>query len=176
MKRLRLLIIALAATVAATAQTLSVNTDLLMDALCAPSVGIEGTVGDRTTLGGNIVVGYHPYGKNAKFVAVQPELRYYFSGRPMHHWFVGLGGLAATYDITWSQKHYKGMAVAAGPTFGYVFLTSRRWNVDCHAGLGLLYYRRREHPTGSAMPDQINAHGWQLLPTRIGVSINYIIR
>lgn len=184
MKRL-LLLFALAATLhAARAQQIAVGTDVAMDLLMAPSIGAELVVGNKATVLLNVMGAVKPYGVDFKFIAVQPEYRYYFSGRPMHHWFAGVGGIGASGKLTWKSKVYDGMAIGGGLTCGYVFNLNKRLNIDCHAGFGAIYYSRKEYFVGDHYDQDMsvagnqrpNAKGYYLLPTRIGVSLTYIIR
>ncbi len=166
------------------AQMLAVNTDALMDVMMTPSLGFELVTGERSSLGVNVLGNYNPWGKDMKMVAVQPEYRYYFSGRPMYRQFVGIGGVGASYDITWKGKVYNGAAVGLGITFGYVFPITHRLNIDCHAGFGAIYYKHKEYFENDDYDldfsvggvQRTNAEGYTLLPTRIGVSVTYILK
>ncbi len=166
------------------AQMVAVSTDVLMDALMVPSIGAELVVGERTSVGLSCFVGHNPWGNDMKMAGLQPEWRYYFSGRPMHSYFIGVGGVVATYDITWKGKVYDGYACGLGLTFGYVISLGKRFNIDLHAGFGMIGYRQKEYFEGDnyeadsnyGAPSQANASGYMLLPTRIGVSVAYILK
>lgn len=167
------------------AQKLAINTDLAMDALTLPNLGLEITCGERSTFSLNLMGGYHPWwGSECKMFAMQPEYRYYFSGRPIHGWFAGLGGIAGFYDMTLHGKVYDGLAYGAGLTLGYVVNLSSRWNLDFHAGVGAVGYNRKEYFVGDnydidySVGDDLrtNSKGLYLMPTRIGVSITYILK
>lgn len=181
------LLIALPLMMAATgasAQMIAAGTDVAQDLLMTPNLGVEMVVGERTTLGLSVFGNHKPWGRDMKMIGLQPEYRYYFSGRPMHSFFVGAGAVAASYDITWKGKVYDGEAAGAGLTFGYVINLSRRLNIDCHAGFGAIFYKQKEYFTGDTYDNDYiedgrlltNAHGYVLLPTRIGVSITYILK
>lgn len=184
MKKILLTALVFAVSTGAFAQRLAVNTDVAMDLLMTPSIGAEMTVGERSTLGLNVLGNYKPWGQTMKMLGVQPEYRYYFSGRPMHSMFVGIGGVAAFYDVTRKGKVYDGVAYGGGITFGYVFRLARRLNVDCHAGFAVVGYKRKEYYVGDnyntdyiiSGVNKTNATGYNLMPTRIGVSINYILK
>lgn len=171
-------------SVALMAQKVAVNTDVMMDVLQIPSAGFELVVGECTTIGLNAFGCYHPWGKTVKALGVQPEYRYYFSGRPMNRFFVGLGGLITSHDITWAGKVYDGNAAGIGITFGYVLSLNKRLNLDFHAGFGGIYYRQKEYFEGDFYDvdysvggvESVNAKGYTLLPTRIGVSLSYILK
>lgn len=182
MKKLLLVILITFCGISAKAQMLAVNTDMLLDVMMTPNAGVEVVVGERTTLGGHIFGNYKPWGKDVKMVGVQPEYRYFFSGRPLHKFFVGAAGLIANYDITWKGKVYDGVSFGAGLTFGYVINLNNRWNIDCHAGFGAIAYKQKEYYEGDNRNEATgglgyrNANGYYLLPTRIGVSLSYILK
>lgn len=183
MKKLYLIIALLAGSICAKAQMIAVNTNLASDALAIPDLGVEMVIGNRSTIGLNMLGAYKPHGKNAKGFALQPEYRYWFGGRPMNHHFVGIGGLLGTYEAEWKSKMYKGDAVGLGLTFGYVFNLSRRLAIDCHAGLGLVRYHQKVYIQG---PNNTEIYtgprtyksetGNALIPTKIGISFMYIFR
>ncbi len=184
MKKLLLTVLMAAAIVQARAQKLAVNTDLLMDACMTPSLGLEMTVGNWSTVGLNVLGNYKPYGKRMKMFGVQPEYRYYFSGRPMHSLFVGIGAVGAFYDVTYKGKVYDGIAYGGGLTFGYVMNITKRLNIDFHAGFAAVGYSRKEYYVGDNYNtdytidgiSKTNATGYYLMPSRLGISIAYILK
>lgn len=183
MKKLLLTFLMLSAVFSARAQKLAVNTDVLMDACMIPSVGLEMTVGNWSTFGLNVLGCNKPYGKNIKLLAAQPEYRYYFSGRPMHSLFVGVGGVGAIYDASIKGKVYKGIAYGGGITFGYVMNVTKRLFIDFHAGVAAVGYNRKEYFAGDNYGDYVvgglnrpNASGYYLMPQRIGISVAYILK
>lgn len=184
MKRILLIIAVSTACLTSKAQMVAVNTDLLMDLAQTPSLGAELVVGERSTVGLNVLFNRNPWGQTMRVLGAQPEYRYYFSGRPMHREFIGIGGLATSYDITWAGKVYEGIGLGAGLTFGYVFSLSKRVNIDCHAGFGIITYNHKEYYKGDNYDNdysvdgvqRTNAKGYYLLPTRLGVSITYILK
>ncbi len=179
-------VLMLAMCLTAKAQMLAVGTDALADAMMAPNLSVELVTGERTTLGIHALACAKPWWeKDVKKVwALQPEYRYFFSGRPMHKQFVGVAGIAGVYDMMWKGKVYDGMAGGLGLTFGYVFNVTDRFNVDCHAGFGAIAYKHKEYfefdnyDTDYSVNGKVrtNASGYFLLPTRIGVSLTYILK
>lgn len=160
------------------AQKLAVNTDLLMDGLQTPSLGFEFATGNSTSISLNAMGNYKPWGADMKMIAVQPELRYYFSRRAMSRHFVGICLPFGTYKIKDDNKVYDGYGLGVGVTFGYVINLSRRWNLDLHAGVQNFFYEQKEFYKGGIyekITDTYNARGTYFLPTRIGVSIAYIL-
>lgn len=187
----KLLLVALMAIAATTtrAQQLAVGTDGLMDLLMMPNLGVEIGLGrshfaERSVLGVHVFGTYKPWGKDIRALGVQPEYRYFFSGRAMNRWFVGVGGLFASYDVHWADKVYNGTAFGAGLTFGYVISLTRRLNLDLHGGFGPIFYTHKEYFEGDFYDIdylqkgaiRTNADGYTLLPTRFGVSLTYILK
>jgi hypothetical protein len=183
-KLLMTLVLSTCWCVATRAQMIAANIDALWALMMSPSVGLEVVVGERSTVGLNGLLVHKPYGQNIKMAQLQPEYRYYFSGRPMFREFIGIGAIGGTHNIEWKGKIYDGMNVGLGMTFGYVMPIGKRFNVDFHAGFGAVYYNHKEYFTGDQYDadssvdglEKNNASGYYLLPTRIGVSITYILK
>ena len=178
------IVVAVAGVVGARGQMIAASTDALWLATTSPNLGLELVVGERSTLGLNALWTRKPLGKDVQIKALQPELRYFFSGRPMYREFVGIGAIGAIYDITWAGKVYDGTAVGAGLTFGYVLPLTRRLNLDFHAGFGMIFYKQKEYFVGDNYDAEYiingelsaNATGYYLLPTRFGISLSYILK
>lgn len=169
------------------AQFFVLGTEVTSDVLMAPALSMELVTGNKTSLSINgLYCGGSWLGalKEAQVTALQPEFRFWFSGRPIHKWFVGAGGIGALYKITHKDKVYDGYALGLGVTYGYVVNLTQRLNIDIHSGIGFLYYKRKEYFLHDSYdtyyaPDgqpQANAKGFYLLPTRIGVSVTYILK
>lgn len=166
------------------AQMLAVSTELTSDVMLAPSIGLELVTANHSTVSLNALWGQKILGKPYRVVALQPEYRYYFSGRPMSQWFVGVGGIITSYDIHTRGKVYDGYAGGVGVTFGYVWNLTERLNLDLHSSLGTVFYKQKEYyeqdnyDTDYLIDGQqrTNARGYYLMPTRIGISISYIIK
>lgn len=166
------------------AQMLSIRNNVLYDIAMTPNIGLEMVVGERKTIAANIMGNYKPWGKDIKMIFVQPEFRYYFSGRPMFKHFIGIGGIAGNYDIHWKGKVYDGVAIGGGITFGYVYKLNKRLNLDLHAGFGAILFKQKEYFEGDDYDNdyptngiaRTNATGYSLLPTNIGMSLTYILK
>ena len=188
MKRFFLIIlITIAGMTELRAQMLVVNTELSSDLMMAPSLGVEIVTGEYSSIGVNALYGKKILGKDISITAVQPEYRYWFSGRPIHNWFIGVGGIGVLFDVKWKRKVYDGYGFGLGLTFGYVWNLKlgkdKRLNLDFHAGFGGIYYNRKEYfendnyDVDYTIDGQVraNASGYYLLPTRIGISVSYIL-
>lgn len=171
-------------SISSQAQDIAINTDITQWALQTYNLGAEMTIGNRSTLALNAFANDKPYWhKDMKVIGVQPEYRYYFGGRPMYHHFIGVAALATDYNVTWKNKTYDGFAAGAGITFGYVVALSKRWNLDAHAGVGLVVYHHTESMEDHPMLEtDISSYtvdgftGYTILPTKIGVTLSYILR
>ncbi len=169
------------------AQMFVVGTEATSTLLMAPSLSLELVTGNYTSLSLNGLWcggSYVPMLKEAKVKALQPEYRYWFSGRPIHGWFLGAGGIGALYNITHKSKVYDGYALGIGATYGYVWNLTRRLNVEVHSGFGVIMYNRKEyflHDNYDVYYTQdgqqkSNSKGYYLLPTRLGVTVSYILK
>jgi len=176
MKRTLFVMVLLLSACGLRAQQLAVGTDIPALAMGIYNGGAELTVGNRSTIGVSLFGAYHPWiSKSSKAIGIQPEYRYYFGGRPMYHHYVGIGLLAVNYDFKWKEKRYDGDAVGAGLTFGYVVSLGRRFSLDAHAGVGLLRYHHQENGVES-LESPIECREYVMMPTKIGVTLSYILR
>lgn len=184
MKKIFLILVMAWGTLISHAQQISVNADMTMWLLQTYNLGVEMTIGNRSTLGVSVAGNYHPYfSKEMKVLAVQPEYRYYFGGRPLYHHFVGVGVLLADYNFKRNDVHYDGYAVGAGLTFGYVFALSNKLNLDVHTGVGLVRTSHKETHLDGTKIELDNGRrlteqgfvGMRILPTKIGVTLSYTL-
>lgn len=182
-KHLFLVILLLVGAQYSGAQQVAVKTNGLMLLTGLPNLGCEFVTGEHTSVDMTLFGGYKPYGKNIKIIGVQPELRYWFNGRPMVREYLGIAALGTTYDIQWGENIYKGDAFGLGVTMGYSLILNKRWNVEFYAGFGAVYFRQKQYYTHDNFEDyeannvgKANAYGYKLLPTKLGVSISYIIK
>ena len=184
MKKILSIVCAVVISLSAKAQMVALNTDLAMDACMAPSLGMEIVTGNKTSFGVNFIYAWKAMGKNIEATVIQPEFRYYLSNRPVHGIFMGIGAIGGRYSIEWKNKSYRGDAFGAGLTFGYVYNITRRLSLDIHAGYGAIYYNQKEHFVKAHYDEdsreygitKANANGYYLLPTRIGVSLSYVLK
>jgi hypothetical protein len=176
------IILALTSTIGVRAQMFAFNTDLAWDVACVPSLGIEIGTGNSTSFAFNAFGGYKPWGCDSKFVGVQPEFRYWLSGRSMHQQYIGIGGIIASYDFPVARKIYDGYTAGLGVTFGYAYKLNKHFVLTLHGGCGLLFYNQKEYFKGDDYDSytingevQSNATGYNILPTNVGVTISYIL-
>lgn len=165
------------------AQQIAVKTNGLMLAAMTPNLGCEFVVGERSSIDLSAFGSVNIYGNKAKMIGIQPEYRYWFNGRPMTREFVGIAALGVSYDITWGRHIYQGDAAGAGITFGYSLNLGKRFNIEFYGGFGAVYFQQKQYYVNDNYEDyetngaaHVNATGYKLLPTKLGVSISYILK
>ena len=169
------------------AQLLAVNTDVVMDAIMSPAVGVEITMGKKSSLNINGMFGNNLFGRDVRFNAIQPEWRVYFSGRPMYHHYCGIIGLLASYKTKYDNKWHDGDGGGIGLSLGYVLPLTNRLSIDFHTSLGAFFYHQKEYEDVEGYDYDAenvnadgypvaNAHGTRYIPLRIGISVAYTIK
>lgn len=163
----------------ANAQQLAIKTNLLSDALMAPSLGFELVTGEHTSVDIQGMTTLNtPYHKNISLTMIQPEYRYWYAGRPMTRGFIGIAGTLAQYDATWKNTTYDGYAGGVGITMGYVFHLGSRMNIEFQGGVGAYYTHHKQfNPALTLDPEKETYHNaMQMLPTKFGISFVYILK
>lgn len=158
-------------------QKLALKTNLVQWATASPNLGAEFVLSNRLSLdlSGSFNVWFPGSSLALKHVLIQPELRYWF-GRPMTRHFVGATAFYSNYNVLFRHKRYYGDAVAAGFTYGYVWVINKRWNLEATVGLGALHCRQYKYAETEVRPEDINDSHWMIAPVKLGVSFVYILR
>lgn len=167
----------------ASAQQIGVKTNALMWTALTPNIGCEVVVTDRTSLELSMFGHYDPYGLDSKLFAVQPEFRYWFSGRPMTREFVGVSAMIADYDMIIRNHVYDGSAGSVGMIGGYAFSLGRSWRFELSGGVAILCFRQKQYYRHDNYDDYfieqespVNSWGYKLFPAKLGVTFTYIIK
>lgn len=167
----------------ANAQQLGVKTNALMWAMMTPNVGCEVVVGERSSLDLSLSGHYKPYGLDSEMFLVQPEYRYWFSGRPMTREFIGVTAMVADYDMSFTRHVYDGHAFSMGLVGGYAFYLKQRWRFELCGGFAVLYFNQKQYYRNDNYDDHFigqessaNAQGYKLFPAKLGVTFTYIIK
>jgi hypothetical protein len=167
----------------ASAQQIGVKTNALMWTALTPNVGCEVVVGQRSSLDLSIFGHYGPYGLESRLFALQPEYRYWFSGRPMTREFVGVSAMVADYDMIIKNHVYDGSAGSLGLIGGYAFSLSRSWRLELCGGVAILGFRQKQYYRHDnyddyfiEMESPLNSWGYKLFPAKLGVTFTYIIK
>lgn len=187
----RFLMVFLAMTVslsAAFAQKVSIKNNLLYDATLTPNLGVEFSLGSKSTL--DFLVGLNPFdfsgGWKAKHLLLQPEYRYWlcdvfnghFFGIHSHFSQFNVGG----FDLplgrlsTFADGRYQGYLYGGGISYGYQWILSPRWNLEASIGGGFARVHYDEYPCaecGTKLSDGVYDY-WGV--TRGGISLIYFIK
>ena len=182
-KYILIIILLLGGTSTLQAQKIAVKTDALMLAAMTPNVSGELIVGERTSVCLTAFGNTKPWGKDIKMVGVIPELRYWFNGRPLIRQYVGIAALGTHYDITWKEDMYQGDALGAGISFGHAWRLGRRIALECYASCSAVYFNHKHYNVNDNFEDyeqfddkHNKVNGIKIMPTKIGVSLTYIIK
>lgn len=165
------------------AQNLAVKTNALMWGALTPNLGVELVTGERTSLDLSAFGHKNPYGMTSKVIGLQPEFRFWLSGRPMVREYIGIGALLVSYDMTLRDRVFDGDAAGLGITGGYVLPLGKRWNIEFSGSFGLVYYQQKKYFKGDNYDDyfvndmpKANSRGYELLPIDLGITFTYIIK
>lgn len=167
----------------ASAQQIGVKTNALMWTALTPNIGCEVVVGQRSSLDLSIFGHYDLYGLESRLFALQPEYRYWFSGRPMTREFVGVSAMVADYNMIIRNHVYDGSAGSLGLIGGYAFSLSRSWRLELCGGVAILGFRQKQYYRHDnyddyfiEMESPLNSWGYKLFPAKLGVTFTYIIK
>lgn len=120
----------------ASAQRLSLKTNVLEWGVLSPNVGAEFLLNDQMTL--ELTVSGSPFRLTndlyLKHFRLQPELKYWFLTLMTGH-YVGFTAFYSNYDAAFGGNAYYGEAYAAGFTYGYHWILSRHWNLELSTGV-----------------------------------------
>lgn len=184
MKKIIYIAFMLFASLSVHAQVLGVKTNALYDATTTLSLGAEIGLSKKMTL--DIMGAYNPWefsdSKRMKLWLVQPELRYWLCKKFYGHFF-GLHAHGGQYNISginFSSKrknnNYQGDYYGGGISYGYQWILNNRWNIEATAGVGYAHFKYDKYPCGKCgsvtKTDSKNYFG----PTKVGVSLIYIIK
>ncbi len=191
--RLLVVLLALMVPVTSVAQgVVAVKSNLLYGSVAlAPNIAGETAVSPNCTI--DISFGYNGWNRcgsvddNRKMAhsLLQPEFRYFpcevFNGH-----FFGLHGIYCAYNI--SDHHipliigeiskdyrYEGKGYGFGLSYGYQLLLSKRWNLEFELGVGYVRVAYDLHYSYKCAPRIAYKKGNYVGPTRVGVSIAFII-
>ena len=165
-----------------------IKTNLLYDAGTTMNLGAEFRLSSYLTL--DVSGSYNPWtfsdNKKFKHVSVQPELRYWiyepfnghFLGAHLLYTFYNVGGVKMPLGVFPDLKDYRfqGNGYGVGFSYGYQWLLSNRWNLEATFGFGYVYldHSRYECRTCGERLGRESKH--YLGPTKVGVSLIYVIK
>jgi hypothetical protein len=167
---------------------LAIKTNLLYDATTSFNLGTEWRLSNHHTL--DISVDYNPWtfseNKKLRHAWVQPEFRHWLCESFYGH-FVGFHGLYAHYNIggiklplgTFSKlesTRYQGDLYGGGVSYGYQRLLSPRWNLEATIGIGYVYADFTKYDCSNCGKKFGDGHKHYFGPTKVGLSLVYVIK
>lgn len=194
LKRLMIVVLMLAG-VSAFAQKAGIKTNLLYDATTTMNLGVEFGLARKWTL--DVSGNYNPWdfdGRKMKHWLVQPGVRYWLCEKFNGHFF-GLHTHGGQYNfggmLPWGfsdgkmfgiknqniiENRYQGWLVGAGISYGYQWILGNRWSLEATLGLGYAYLNYKQYPCGKCGKKIKDDHKNYFGPTKIGISLIYIIK
>ena len=164
---------------------LAVKTNALWWGVGALNAEGEVRLADRWTV--SLPVAYSPWesgDRKRRFWVIQPEVRYWF-GRAFERHSVGLHASYGSYKIGHLQlpfpslleeKHMDGRLFGAGASYGYHMPLGVRWGVEFSAGVGFVRMEYDQYSEGFGVGAARRDNRYYFGPTKLGVSLVYIIR
>ncbi|MCD7977803.1 MAG: DUF3575 domain-containing protein [Tannerellaceae bacterium] len=161
----------------------ALKTNFLYWATTTPNLGMEFTLGRKTTMDISGNYNFWEFSDNKKFKhwLVQPEVRYWFCDRFNSH-FMGIHGHYAEYNVggikALNMEHYRyqGNLFGGGLTYGYHWLLGDHWSIEAVVGIGYAHLKYDKYPCdkcGEKIKDGIRNY---VGPTKLGVNLIYIIK
>lgn len=164
-------------------QTFAVKANALSLALGTPDLGVELVTGEHSSVALSVFGTKRPYGLECSLLAVQPEFRFWFNGRPLTREYIGCIATAVRYDIATGVQAYRGDAISLGITGGYVWNLGKRWAIEASGGFGFMLFHQKQHfrddnydDSFSGETSRINNYGYKLFPSKLAVTFIYIIK
>ena len=166
------------------AQQFSIRSNALSTGILqTPDFGVEIVACEHSSVALSVAGHFKPYGLDTKLLTVQPQYRYWFSGRPLNREYVGVAALYAGYDIRLKDNIYNGNSAGAGITGGYVLSMGKRWGIEFSGGLAVMVFNQKRYNRSDSYEDYYagdsdwaNSKGYCLMPFNIGVTFIYIIK
>lgn len=189
--KIAILVLLLFAPLLAHGQQTGIKTNLLYWATTTPNLGIETSLGKKTTL--DIQAGYNPWRLSSKaeneklqHFLIQPELRLW-NCEKFNGGFWGLHAIYANYNVggvelpfglmsSLENRRYDGWLAGAGISYGHQWYLSPHWNLEATIGVGYAYlkYKRYDCPRCGDFLGKEDKHYFG--PTKVGVSFVYLFK
>lgn len=174
-------LILLASSAGANAQTLGIKTNLMeWAAFGTANLGLELSAGNHVTIGINGAVNPWQWsgGRSSRGWGGELEVNHYFSYKYYGH-HIGLFGHYADYDLGMRKYNFDGKLYGGGISYGYTFVLSDHLRLDLHVGAG---YDRLDYDRNSVYtdPSDIVRYGHETKnwfgPNKAGLTFIYVIK
>ncbi len=158
------------------AQRLVGKTNLLYWCTGTINAGLEVRVSRHYTINLEGEINPLAFGdKSLKHYAIQPEIRYWPTGRPQAKWFYGAMGTIGRKETNLTGTNSHTDTFGGGISGGYVFVLGQRLSLETSLALGAVYERGMEWK-GDRKPDGPNVSGLKICPLKAGVTLTYILK
>ena len=165
------------------AQKFAQKSNLLYLMTTTPNVGLEFYLGRQWTL--DITTGYNPWrwsdNASLKHWMVQPGLRFW-PCRAFEGHFFEAHALYSQYNVgnlpffsSMEDRKYKGNMYGGGVAYGYHLPLKGRWAMEFTVGVGFLYMDYEKYTCRDCKESEGMYNRNYIGPTRLGVSIIYLI-
>lgn len=125
------------------------KSNLIYDAMLAPSLEIEYVINDRWSAGVETSIAWWHNNNKPWFYQIAtliPEVRYRIDARKQGHYHsVGLFGGAGWYDLEYLKTGYQGELWMAGLSYSYSFPINKLFGFEAGAGLGFMSAKYEEY-------------------------------
>ena len=163
---------------------LAAKTNLLYDAALVPNVGLELSLGQGWSVGGNWMYAHWSNDARHRYWQIyggELEVRRYFGSlaaeKPLQGHHVGLYAQAVTYDFETGGKGYlSDFAYGVGLEYGYSLPVAKRLNIDFGIGIGYSggKYKSSYPDAGCYVYIETKRRHW-FGPTRAEVSLVWLL-
>lgn len=159
------------------------KTNALYWATTTANLGFEVGLSKKLTL--DVSGNYNPWefsnNKQIKHWLVQPELRYWLCERFYGHFF-GLHAHYAEANVSnlnvfgLGDYRYQGNIYGAGISYGYQWILNKRWSMEATVGVGYARLNFDKYNCGTCGSKIGKEHKNYFGPTKIALSIIYVIK
>lgn len=161
----------------------AIKTNALYWATTTANLGFEVGLSKKLTL--DVSGNYNPWefsnNKQIKHWLVQPELRYWLCERFYGHFF-GLHTHYAEANVSnlnifgLGDYRYQGNIYGAGISYGYQWILNKRWSMEATVGVGYARLNFDKYNCGTCGSKIGKEHKNYFGPTKIALSIIYVIK
>lgn len=158
------------------AQLVTIRTNMADWVTASPNLSAGFTISSRFSIDMSVTASPFRIRDDLYFrhLRLQPELKYWLA-TPLAKHYAGITAFYSIYDVGYRKRGYFGDSYAAGLTYGYSWIISRRWNFELSAGIGAVHYRIARYTPGKAHP-QPDETGWRIAPVKLGISFVYVLK
>lgn len=162
----------------------AIKTNLLYLVAATPNLAVEVLLAPKWTMelsAGLNVWNFDDQGRGFRHVSVRPEARYWFGQSFKGHFM----GISASYlkfqsvDMPLGKlrdNRYDGWAAGGGLSYGYHLPLAKKWSMEFTVGLGVAYTEYEEYSCGMCGVGRGVDSKLYWVPTKLGVSLMFMIR